>query len=96
MFEWTVILLLLPFSKQAISLSFQVSDDCLPKATMYLITAISADEEEEVLVNETVDDTTFALQGVSSNETYSVTVVPSNTLGFGTATSTSLSKSLLQ
>ena len=94
MIKWTAdFAFIASMSNQVVSLLCQV-EDCIPEATGYQITASSADVA--VMVNETVNATTFALQNVSSGDVYSVTIVPSNTLGFGMPTSTIFSKSLLQ
>ena len=82
--------LLLLFLTQVISLPLQ-SEDCLPEVATYHITASSADVA--VVVDEMVTTTTFTLQNISSSETYSITIVPSNTLGLGSPMSTIISKS---
>ena len=61
------------------------SEDCLPKVTSYLINASSTDVA--VMVDEMVTTTIFTVQSISFGETYSVTVVASNTLGLGSPTS---------
>ena len=72
---------------------FQQGSNCLPEVSSYFVTANS---NQTVLTEYVIAPTgTFTVSDISSGEVYLVTVVPSNTLGLGSATSTIISKSLL-
>ena len=72
---------------------FQQGSNCLPEVPSYFVTANS---NQTVLTEYVIAPTsTFTVSDISSGEVYLVTVVPSNTLGLGSATSTIITKSQL-